>query len=397
MAKLNHFLLSVALIQLFHNVQAQVGVDPKVKWLVEWNMDLREYRNMKRNSSSNFYFNPDTLTINGVSMPSKKMHTRGNTTLLYWRKSYTVSLKDRFPFSWEGDKRLLKKMYLLSMSMDRYYYRNRLAFECFQDLGLFPLFYHYTEVRINGQSEGLYLAVERPADYALNALGSKAILRRGSSTVISKENFAKDMPRTERKKCIMAFRSIARACAKLKGQQLYQELDSLLDLNAYFSWLAVNYLINNGDYTDELFYYVLPETESVRFGIIPWDFDDIFASQPHEGRAVRDEYLSTEMIFSSEDPLDRAIAKDAYLYQRYLEQANKVLDILTLDRLRSIFEGIQVELQPYFLDPEILRLSEKDVEKAKGMDGLMKKMQTTSDYLVYRYSHMRKKIREEML
>ena len=54
-----------------------------------------------------------------------------------------------------------------------------------------------------------------------------------------------------------------------------------IDLDIYMKWLAFNFFIRNGDYTDEVYFYMDPATGKYR--IIPWDYDDIFASGPHEG------------------------------------------------------------------------------------------------------------------
>ena len=51
-------------------------------------------------------------------------------------------------------------------------------------------------------------------------------------------------------------------------------------MKAYFSWLAFNFFIMNGDYSDELYLFALPNQEEIRFGVLPWDYDDILTGSP---------------------------------------------------------------------------------------------------------------------
>ena len=75
------------------------------------------------------------------------------------------------------------------------------------------------------------------------------------------------------------------------------------------------FFVQNGDYSDEVFFYIDPKIR--KFRIIPWDYDDIFANAPHEGGAENKKALSEINLFSTEDHLDEKIATDSYLI-RYL-------------------------------------------------------------------------------
>ena len=100
----------------------------------------------------------------------------------------------------------------------------------------------------------------------------------------------------------------------------------MVHLDHYFKWLAFNYLIKNGDYTDELFLY-LDEDEN-RFDIIPWDYDDIFMRQPHDGFDKRNQVLDHQLLFSGEAYLDVVIDGDKFLYLEFLRNFSQIVKIL---------------------------------------------------------------------
>jgi spore coat protein H len=279
------------------------------------------------------------------------------------------------------------------MSLDGDYYHNELAFHCLSSLGLFPLYHHYVEVSINGMSEGLYLLVQRPADYALEQIGSPGILRRGSTEFITKEKFGKSTSKETQQECKNTFKEI-KSPGHRSGEELYQYLNERIDLNAYFSWLAFNYLVRNGDYTDEVFYYILPNQTSTRFGIIPWDFDDILVKDPHEGRELRDRQLDDQLIFSSEDKLDRLIARDPYLYEQYLIQFDKVMQVLDPQTLTEIFDQIEQDLAPYFETNSVVEASKHDFRPVESWQGLKDHLGLNLGYLKNRVAISRSKINQ---
>jgi len=126
-------------------------------------------------------------------------------------------------------------------------------------------------------------------------------------------------------------------------------------------WLAFNFLVRNGDYSDEVFFYIDPEINKYR--IIPWDYDDIFATVPHEGYSERKKMIGDKMLFSSEDKLDTKIANDPYLYNLYLGSLQKVIGELSPAVLKDVFENAYSELYPYYSSDEIIANSQFDLYK----------------------------------
>lgn len=296
-------------------------------------------------------FNEDTVAI-------KEIHLHGNSTLNLERKSFSVDAAQKIKLCKKGCKPL-DAFYLISLSMDKNYFHNRLCFDLLSELKLFDLQYKYAEVKINGNSQGIYLIIQRPQDWSKNIAQSPFILRRGANHEIVKEKAQKDLDKEAVKEYRHQFTSIYKLIYQLSGEALYKELNEILDVDEYLRWLALNYIIRNGDYSDELYFYIDPETK--RFRIIPWDYDDVFKQAPHEGLEVwRSKMNPSSLIFSSEDALDLKIAHDPYLYAKYLQRLSTVMDELTEEKIESIINALYQDLSILYESDEILEAGSKD-------------------------------------
>ena len=170
------------------------------------------------------------------------------------------------------------------------------------------------------------------------------------------------------KKYLSNYKQLYRSLDKDTGEGLYKILSEYIDLEGYMKWLAFNFLVRNGDYADEVFFYIDPEIEKYR--IIPWDYDDIFAISPHEGKEQRNKILGDKLIFSSEDLLDQKIAADPYLYEGYLKRFKEVLDKLSPELLKNVIENSYAELYPFYSDEEIISNSKFDYYKDASLENL---------------------------
>ena len=155
---------------------------------------------------------------------------------------------------------------------------------------------------------------------------------------------------------------------KNNGEQLYNQLEDVLDLEGYFAWLAFNDLFQNGDYADEV--YLMWNKTKTKFEVIPWDFDDILHNQPHEGSEKRNAVLHDKLVFSSEDALDVKIAEDDFLYMKYLQTYKRVLDKLSPSVLSGIFNGVFQEVYPFYQQPDIIAQSQYDTSGLTDMNKL---------------------------
>ncbi|HPG08114.1 MAG TPA: CotH kinase family protein [Saprospiraceae bacterium] len=303
------------------------------------------------------------MEIGDQEVQVKEIKTRGKSSAFFYRKSFNVQLEEAFEFESSQGKKKMKRFYLLAQAMDTHYFRNYFAFTMMHELKVAKYYFQYAELHLNGVSEGIYLLIERPYDVALKDKDAPMVIRRLESRRIDKEKLNKKVPAALEKETKKAFAAIPDFCKTLHGQALYDSLNRYLDLEDYFSWLAFNYWAKNGDYTDEVCYYVQPDHTNIRFGIVPWDFDDLLTQQPHEGLDLRNKRFGDAMIYSSEDFLDRAIAEDSVLYARYLDHFRKILPKMTNPvRLQEIFTQIYQDLEPLYALPANYEISAHDRE-----------------------------------
>jgi spore coat protein H len=324
-----------------------------------------QYENLKAKDGVKLSFGGLKTIINGDTLSAEEINTRGGSTLLFRRKSYSFTMKSEATFRHGERKEKFRKFYTLSLSMDKNYRSNRLAYEIMEKIHLFGLFYSFSELHINGNCEGICMVIERPEDWAFKKKNSPLIIRRGYNHTIDKMESVKIAGKSNADNYANYFNLIYKSLKKHEGEELYKTLSQWIDLENYMKWLAFNFLVRNGDYTDEVFLYIDPLIN--KFEIIPWDYDDLFLPEPHEGREKSRNILGDKLIFSSEDELDIKIATDPYLYNLYLVQFKKVLEQLNTETLKEVFENTYAELYPYYSNLDIIRMSQYDSHKETNL------------------------------
>ncbi len=369
------FLLSLIQANAYNQVVQEAIIFPelrnygiRIENTIHLNISEFDYETLGSTKGEKLKIGVRRIIINGDTLSPKEMSTRGKSTLMFKRKSLNFKLKSKASFRHGDRTESLKKFSLLSLSMDQYYCRNRLAFEMMDTLGIFGLFYSFSELRINGNSEGVFMILERPEDWALKGKSSPLVLRRGYDHRIEKIKADNKADRTATKKYLDSYRQIYRSLDDYEGEELYRVLLEYIEIDFYMKWLAFNYLVHNGDYSDEVFFYIDPEINKYR--IIPWDYDDIFASYPHEGAKQRNKTIGKKLMFSSEDLLDEKIATDPYLYGIYLNSLKEVLETLSPELLKQLIENTYAELYPFYSNKEIISNAQFDYYKDAGIGNL---------------------------
>jgi spore coat protein H len=208
---------------------------------------------------------------------------------------------------------------------------------------------------------------------------SPLLIRRGYNHDIRKLVTDKIIEKSDVKKYCSYYEQIYRYLNKYEGEALYKTLSERLDIDFYMKWLAFNFLVRNGDYTDEVYFYFDPGIN--KFSIIPWDYDDLFFSAPHEGNVENRKILGDKLIFSAEDQLDKKIASDPYFYKIYLIQLREVLNQLSPEVLKRVFENTYAELYPYYSNSEIINMSGYDAYRNANLAKLQDYLSTLYDQL----------------
>lgn len=346
--------------------------------------------------------------INDSPTPIKSLKTRGRGTMAYRRKSFNIKLNDSVSFiGSEGKSKSLNSFYLISLSKDPFYTHNRIALDLLNELIGYSIFHTFAEVKINNETQGVYLVIENPKIYLKDQRTGDFILRRryeGSSYLKNADiedigldyDSDKSISKKELKTILNQYREIYKLLKIERGEKLYNSLNSLVDLEDYMKIMAFNYLMCNGDYSDELYFYKSGPNLKNRFNILPWDFDDIFTNAPHEGWELRNEEIPERtLIFSVENYLDLAVAKDPYLYDRYLLVMQDVLDQLQHYDIEGLFIKTYGELYPFYADVEIISPSKYDqFSEEYTLSGLEKHLQGTFSFLQNRISQTQSQLNE---
>jgi spore coat protein H len=355
--------------------------DKKIEHVFNITLSKKDFKNLQKtkNISKNFISNC-SIIYNSDSLNVNELKLRGKSSMDFKRKSFSVKLNQKVAFKKNGKIHKLKRFNLISLSMDQNYFRNKVAFDMMQKLDLFNLFYAFAEVKINNKTQGIYLIVEKPKDFALNREEAKFMLRRNYKNEI-KKSYYKDNDSLLVPKFEEAFLKIYTETIQKGGKSFYRELAKVIDTEQYFRWMAFNYLVGNGDYTDEVFFYNIGDQKNIRFGIIPWDYDDIFMSHPHEGNLYRHFRFGDRLAFSSEDALDYAIITNDYSYKLYLQVLNRVTTKLSIETIKEVFESTFKELYPFYCKKDILNVSKIDKYGKSDLTSLKSSMNTAFDQL----------------
>lgn len=276
-------------------------------------------------------------------------------------------------------ERKFEEFKLLAMVYDYTYIENSTAFGMFRELGICPVYDFFTEVLLNGHTQGLYHFIEDPVEYFIEKENSSMVIRRGYDHVVKSWSVSPQSPNPA-DHYFDRFERIYSILPEYSGKQIYDSLLSYMDLEQYFTKLSVDLLLKNGDYTDEIFFYNKVKDNREVFGIFPWDYDDIFADQPHEignwwapGSVFGSrEYNSmddviddvgSKLLFSIEDDLDYKIARDNFLYQQYLSVLRQVINKIDPATIDMIFDHTIEHIGPFYSNDSIIAQSRYDEDE----------------------------------
>ena len=267
------------------------------------------------------------MTYGNVCFDVDRLNTRGASALNFQRKGFAVNLTNAIPFiQHDVQTKAFEKFKLIAMVFDYTYIENRLSHIMLNKLNLWPLYSFYTELMLNDLHQGLYLFIEDPDEYLFENKSANVVIRRdyrGNISELMVSGLGKYNENTYRE----SFKNIYKTLSLYKGEQLYQKLSEQMNIDNYMRKMAFDMLVENGDNTDEIFFYGIETKSGIYFDILPWDYDDIFAGKPHEvGRSwaignifgervytSHDEVLNElqgRLIFTIEDEIEYAIAFD---------------------------------------------------------------------------------------
>jgi hypothetical protein len=322
------------------------------------------------------------LNYNDKAYAIDRLQLRGATSLKYQKKSFSVNLDNQITYFIDEENRArgIEKFKLISMVFDYTYIEEGIAIGIFRRLQLWQLFNFFTEVKLNDTTQGLYLFIEDPEDYFLYEKNAPIIMRRDYRNHIIDLELNESIPTNSAEYYKSRFYAIYDLIVNYSGNQLYDSLLNYLDVEEYCRKIAVDMLLRNGDSTDEVYFYPKKKNDIDVFGVVPWDYDDIFSELPHEiGRSwapgkkfgtrvyysMDDIYADVghKLLFSIEDDLDYKIATDSFLYRVYLKELEDVLNTINNTVISEIFLNVRTALQPFYEQPLIIAQSKYDHTK----------------------------------
>lgn len=334
---------------------------------------------------------------------------RGQSATSVRRKSYSVNMNGQFfiPQTDSTPAFSTEKFKLLALAFDYTYIENRLSHLFLSEAGLWSLKTFFTEIMLNNNPQGIYMFVEDPVEYSFKK-GADIIIRRYYNHVIAKAEI-NSSPGKSLNFYTEKFNHLYELIAIYSGKQLYDSLNHHMNMQNYMRKMAVDMVLANGDYTDEVFFYSVPdENNNIIFDFIPWDYDDIFSILPHEvGRSwavgqvfgpreyntaqdIQDE-LNGRLIFSIEDDIDYIISKDDYLYEKYLENLDEILQKYDTLFVQNSFDLLYKELIPFYEKTHVIEQSAYDWNET-NLEIFIQNLENKKNYLIDRIHSIGEKL-----
>jgi len=320
---------------------------------------------------------PVTVSLNGAPAVAAEFNIRGQNCLKSARRCFGFKTEGKLSFS--GENGLSAKSFnLVSLWEDQGYVSSRIGYEFFKSTGYFNLRNEYTEVFVNGVSNGLYLVTEKPKKAVEQYVKDAFVARRGMEYRFEVAETAPKGSLYTDLQYLGAFKSMMNDIKPLTGVPLRTRLDQTLNLDLYMKWLIVNSILKNGDYTDEVFFYADTQAKQIRFNVFPWDMDDLF--RPPHGGALNARYrteIANGLLYSMENPVDVKIGTDATLYADLKQIAGPILRDRAADAaVDRVIDTVKRAIEPYLDRPSILAASARDHGRAKTKAGILKMLET---------------------
>jgi len=258
--------------------------------------------------------------------------------------------------------------------------KNKISYALLKLVGISSLETEYAEVILNGKSQGLYMITDNPSDYMTKDKDADVVFRRRYNDDIEIKDAKKEMSQTEIKSAQKQLMNLHRKLTSLKGEQFINEISKQMNLKNYMKWMALNYILKNGDFVDEVYFYGKKQADgTMYFDIAPWDLDDTFSKQMHleqiptfPNNAMGSE-SDKQLIYNYEGRIDLAIAKDPVLLEMYFNEMAEVVTQIDDIALEAIFADVRHDVSVYTQDQDIQKAGLQDPIKAIYNDDYVNK------------------------
>ncbi len=331
---------------------------------IHFEVTKKDKSRFRRKEEKYIFSNPSVKIDDRAPIPIE-LKTRGSSCLGAYRRCFEIKFANPISWSFFNGKEVavseFKKIKLISMWEDQGHIHNKIGLTFLRESGVSFIPNSYVDVRLNDEILGLYMWAFDPTSWIRKQYNSPVIFRRdGEDNFYVKKSKISGEDLEEK---IFAALEGIQSIFRSEGH-LYEKLAEKMDIENYFKWLGINHLLKNGDYTDEIFFYVdqdFLKKGKIYFRVFAWDYDDIFKS-PHQSR-INDRYqaeISQSLLYSFESHFDRKIFNNSSLYHHYKQSYKKLLQDLTPQKISGIIQEVRGEISPYLDLPDLLELGKRD-------------------------------------
>lgn len=333
------------------------------------------------------------------------LSTRGQTSLKkYPRKNLSINvLKDSTGRGLRPMKigKISGKDLIFSASPeDQLVTKNMIVYRLLKAAQITALETDYAEVVLNGKSQGLHMISKSPDSYLLEDKKAIVVFRRRYNDVIELKKAKKSLTEQEITEYQNTLTQIHHQLTELKGETLFLALSENLNLEKYMRWLALNFIVGNGDFADEVFFFGTKKPNGqIYFEATPWDLDDTFSEKMHLQSIPgmpnfrKTERSKKQLLFGYESRLDQAISRDPFLMAKYFQVVEQVATEITDEKVDQVISKVQTLLTPYLNDQDILENGRLDAsKKVHSPEAVLRDLHKKADFLKARLSIIKQEL-----
>jgi len=269
----------------------------------------------------------------GAALPAV-LHFRGQTSLDCARKSYNVDLdgptrRRLAPGVASGE------LFLVAMCKDVGHYNQVLGDRLAAAQGWFPLGMRLVNLFVNDLDQGVYLLLEDPIEGLRDdATDVAAIIRRR----LDQDGNA---PEVEHSDVDDAWAMAAYDAMVASAADGIAALEARLDLDGYLGWMALQVMLHNGDYVDEVLFHGALEAGADHpwFRVMGWDPDDLWSDCHRNGvAAIPDPH---GILYCAEANIDHVLFADAAVYARFVDHLDALLSAYPMERMTAEMAAVR--------------------------------------------------------
>lgn len=328
-------------------------------------MDEAQWEDMLENAVSETWYNCD-VTVNGTSYKNVGIRPKGNTSLTQVASDDTT---DRFSFKIKFDYYVdgqtcdgLDCLILNNLMSDASYMKEYFSYDMFRFLGVASSLYSFADISLNGDTWGLYLALEAPdASFLERNYGTSygqlykpettemggGMPAEGDGKVNGNlsylgddssdyayifDNAITDASSTDEARVIEALKNISEGTA----------LAASLDVEQMLRYMAVNvFLINLDSYFGTMLHNYLLYEENGQLTMLPWDYNLAFAG--FQSNSASDAVnLAIDSVVSGASLEDRPLLYQLMQVPEYQEKYHEYLNQLVTEYFESGYFEVQL-------------------------------------------------------